>query len=153
MGSEFWHQFHHVLIRIGSFILRSGVRNGGGDNIEYVGGLAISYRSPPERGDERSSVYRKVGREAYQGGGEDGEEDAEAEDDAVARGLGEDRDAAEEAVSGKSAGTCSAATSFFFFGNRAAKGPRAPEMRTRDRMGDTTSIASVRVDRGVGAFG
>ena len=34
----------------------------------------------------------------YQGGGEDGEEHAEAEDDTIAGGLGEDGDAAEEAV-------------------------------------------------------
>ena len=36
----------------------------------------------------------------YQGGGEDGEEDAEAEHDTVAGGLGENRDTAEEAVRG-----------------------------------------------------
>lgn len=34
----------------------------------------------------------------YQGGGEDGEEDAEAEHDTVTGGLGEDGDAAEEAA-------------------------------------------------------
>jgi hypothetical protein len=42
--------------------------------------------------------------ETYQGGGEDGEEDTEAEDDAVAGGLGEDGDASEEAVWGEGGG-------------------------------------------------
>ena len=84
--------------------------------------------APRERGDERTSVYRKGGREAYQGGGEDGEEDAEAEDDAVARGLGEDRDAAEEAASGKSTSMRSAAIFFFFFSgvSRDAKAAGRP---------------------------
>ena len=45
--------------------------------------------------------------ETYQGGGEDGEEDTEAEDDAVAGGLGEDGDASEEAVWGEGGGTVS----------------------------------------------
>ena len=38
------------------------------------------------------------GFRAHQGGREDGEEHAEAEDDAVAGGLGQHRDAAEEAA-------------------------------------------------------
>jgi len=37
-------------------------------------------------------------RRTYQEGGEEGEEQAEAEDDAVAGGFGEDRHAAEEAA-------------------------------------------------------
>ena len=87
-------------------------------------------------------MYRKVGREAYQGGGEDGEEDAEAEDDAVARRLGEDRDAAEEAVFGKSCQVPRFSLSRALLlslacrGNaREAKGHQATEMRTCDWIG------------------
>lgn len=47
----------------------------------------------------------------YQGGGEDGEEHAEAEDDTIAGGLGEDGDAAEEAV-GMGMGTVSRGPKF-----------------------------------------
>lgn len=55
-------------------------------------------------GKPRSSSTKKLPpvRTAwtYQGGGEDGEEDAEAEHDTVAGGLREDGDTAEEAARG-----------------------------------------------------
>lgn len=59
-------------------------------------------KKPNERGARRRRA--RGGRGArpctHQGGGEQGEEDAEAEDDTVTGRFGEDRDAAEEAEGG-----------------------------------------------------
>ena len=101
----------------------------------------------------RSLVYRKWGGKAYQGGGEDGE-DAEAEDDAVARRLGEDRDAAEEAVFGKAVRSAFSLSVrlYFYFPSRVAetraKGHQAKEDARAIGLGDSEIIA-----RGAGRGG